>query len=324
MQRPNVLVPILESLRLGAALAYRNLSIIPLFSPTAPRGPAYIPLSTALEKHLAEVSEVSQHGSVPELRIRNLSSENILLLDGEEVVGAKQNRVFNATLLVSAGAEHVIPVSCTEKRRWAYHSDNPSVFQPSNTVMAAKARRGKTAAVSQNLRLRAVHQADQCQVWEDIDELHAATASASSNAAMKDAFLQRADDLAAFAEAIPAQAGQQGMLVTLNQQIIGLDWLSQPSVYGAYHDLLLRSYAIEAIASNGHSPATQPPGPGNAPTSGEAGAALEFLKCAAELTESIHPSPATGADHRFQGRHAHGSALVVDATPLHILLFPHG
>jgi hypothetical protein len=36
----------------------------------------------------------------------------VLILDGEELVGTKQNRIVNTTILVAAGCEIVIPVSC--------------------------------------------------------------------------------------------------------------------------------------------------------------------------------------------------------------------
>jgi len=47
---------------------------------------------------------------------------SILILDGEELVGAKQNRVVNTTLLIAAASSTVIPVSCVEQGRWDYDS----------------------------------------------------------------------------------------------------------------------------------------------------------------------------------------------------------
>jgi hypothetical protein len=40
--------------------------------------------------------------------------------DGEQLVGAKQNRILNMTVLVAAETEVTIPVSCVERGRWGY------------------------------------------------------------------------------------------------------------------------------------------------------------------------------------------------------------
>ena len=49
----------------------------------------------------------------------NPLDEAVLLYDGEELVGAKQNRILNVSVLVGAGAKMPIPVSCVEQGRWA-------------------------------------------------------------------------------------------------------------------------------------------------------------------------------------------------------------
>jgi hypothetical protein len=76
-------------------------------------------LDEALAKNLARVTEVSESGSVPELAFENGSPEKILLVDGDELIGARQNRAVNITILVGAGKKLVIPVSCVEQGRWA-------------------------------------------------------------------------------------------------------------------------------------------------------------------------------------------------------------
>ena len=40
-----------------------------------------------------------------------------------EPIGAKQNRVANLTLLISAATTTTIPVSCVEQDRWSFQSD---------------------------------------------------------------------------------------------------------------------------------------------------------------------------------------------------------
>ena len=63
--------------------------------------------------------EVSRGGSVPELKVVNKSDRMLLILDGEELVGAKQNRIVNTTILIAGNTATVIPVSCVEQGRWS-------------------------------------------------------------------------------------------------------------------------------------------------------------------------------------------------------------
>ena len=60
-------------------------------------------LDEALERRIARITEVSDGGSVPELAFENASAEKILLVDGDELVGARQNRVVNISILVGEG-----------------------------------------------------------------------------------------------------------------------------------------------------------------------------------------------------------------------------
>ena len=65
-----------------------------------------------------QIDEVSEGGSVPLVRVTNRGVHDVLFLFGEEIRGAKQNRIANASFLVPARSELVIDVSCVEQGRW--------------------------------------------------------------------------------------------------------------------------------------------------------------------------------------------------------------
>jgi hypothetical protein len=58
----------------------------------------------------ARVTEVSEAGSVPFLQVANGADRPLLLLDGEELLGAKQNRILNTTVLVAVDAGGDLPL----------------------------------------------------------------------------------------------------------------------------------------------------------------------------------------------------------------------
>ena len=71
-----------------------------------------------------------------------------MLLDGEELVGVKQNRVLNTTVLVAARSQLTIPVSCVEQGRWQRRGER---FAPGNASLYASLRARKAAWVSESL-----------------------------------------------------------------------------------------------------------------------------------------------------------------------------
>ena len=70
--------------------------IAPLFPRRQPVA-EYLTLEDALPLGL-RVEEVDGGGSVPELAVHNPLEANVLLYDGEELLGAKQNRILNVTV----------------------------------------------------------------------------------------------------------------------------------------------------------------------------------------------------------------------------------
>ena len=108
-------------LSLGPIHRFGRLAVVPLIDRMAkPSG--WLTLDAALAGGEVEVTEVSESGSVPELCLLNRSSFPIFLLDGEELVGAKQNRILNLSILVPAASNFEVPVSCVEQGRWSWRS----------------------------------------------------------------------------------------------------------------------------------------------------------------------------------------------------------
>ena len=91
----------IDHIQIGAEQSYKNLTIFPVLSDyVIPFD--YLTLDEALSKSLIEVVEIDEGGSVPELKVINISEVMVLILDGEELVGAKQNRIVNTTILIPA------------------------------------------------------------------------------------------------------------------------------------------------------------------------------------------------------------------------------
>jgi len=126
------------------AMAFQNLALAPLVA-DRDREAGYVVLDDALARGWVTVSEVGEGGHVPELKVVNRGDVAVLLLDGEELVGAKQNRVLNLTILVPPQHTTIIPVSCVESGRWRHVSHQ---FGAASRTQFAEGRAAKMHQVA--------------------------------------------------------------------------------------------------------------------------------------------------------------------------------
>ena len=141
----------IENLYMGDQIAVNGLRLTPLFVKEESHLP-YLELEEALKQNLVEITEVTEQGSVPNLQVTNKSLSDILILDGEELIGAKQNRIVNTTIVVPAHSSVVTPVSCVEQGRWRYTSRE---FATGDSFSYPSLRRQKHRDVTSSLRATA-------------------------------------------------------------------------------------------------------------------------------------------------------------------------
>ncbi len=121
-------------------------------------------LDDCFDNKLVQVFEVSQIGNVEKIGIKNNSNFKILIIDGEAIVGAKQNRIAQSTIIIEPNSEKIIPVNCVEKGRWS--ETNDLNFSKSEFSLSPKMRDNKAALLKDKN-----HQDIQANIWNDIDRL---------------------------------------------------------------------------------------------------------------------------------------------------------
>jgi hypothetical protein len=295
----------LASITLGEAQTYKNIAVFPLFSDTN-HGPEYLTLKEAMESGTFMVTEVSEGGTVPELKVINKGDKAVLLLDGEELSGSKQNRVLNATILIAAHTEVIIPVSCTEHGRWSYTSAH---FADSDTMMARRIKLENVRNVAFNLKRGMRYQGDQGAVWDGIAEMASEANVNSRTGAMKDVFEARKNDLDAFLKAIPPCPHQKGILVFINGKVAGMDIVSSESACATIHPKLLKSYAMDALLDKKRIRKVKKAD------------AEKFLHEIFGCQEQKYKSVGLGWDYRFEAPQEVGSTLVSDDKVIHMAFF---
>lgn len=285
---------------------HENLAIIPLCL-NGDGGPSYITLKEALDKGTFTVREVSEGGAVPELKVVNKGDDMVLLLDGEELAGAKQNRVLNTTVLIPPNSEVIIPVSCTERGRWSYVSHE---FRDSDLILAYNIKRKKAGLVTQNICATGRYESNQGEIWNDIESMSNNAGVYSRTSAMKDIFESKEKDLDDYIKSISIIPDQKGMMVMINGMFLGFDIISSSNAYRVLHPKLLKSVAIEALLERNKKRIV----PLDAVAKG-------FLRDILTCNYTKHKSVGLGYDVRFEGSKKVGSALVHEDNVIHMAFF---
>jgi hypothetical protein len=246
-------------------------------------------------------------GSVPELKLTNDADQPVLLLDGEELVGAKQNRILNVTVLAGANSTIVIPVSCVEAGRWHHLS---AEFAPSDRTHFATGRAAKAASVSESLRRDRSRRSDQAAVWEDIALKAERMGAASPTAAAAAMYEQNRPRLEDFVAAFTPVEGQVGALFAVNGSPWGMDLFDSPATLGKTLPKLVRSYALDAIdvATDKTMPVLEQE-------------ALRLVADAMAARVDRFPAVALGEDLRLASPTLTGGALAVDGKVVHLCAF---
>jgi hypothetical protein len=296
----------LDQLEVGSPVIAANLAMYPLLVPEE-SAPAYLTLDEALAAGLATVTEVSESGSVPELLVKNTAKQPILILDGEELVGAKQNRIVNLTILVAAAQTLHIPVSCVEAGRWARRSRE---FAAAGRAHYASGRAQKLAQVSFAMRTSGERMADQCAVWADIDEKSRRMQAESDTRAAAEMYERSRAKLEAFVAGLEPVPRQAGALFVINGAIAGMDVFDSPSTWRKSMRKLVHSYGLDALDRAESAPRRTAPRPGR------------FLSALKDAERERFPAIGVGDDVRLTGRSVVGGGLVADGKVVHLVAFP--
>jgi hypothetical protein len=298
----------LLNLRIAEPQSFANMACFPLVSSSPRTGaPNYLLLDDALLQGSAVVTETSEGGSVPELRFENRDGHPVLLIDGEELVGARQNRILNLTILVAPHRTIVIPVSCVERGRWRYDSRE---FHSTSHSLYASARADKMAHVSSSLRSRGTRHADQAALWDSIDRKATVAHFESDTDAMADLFEHLRPVTRHYCDALHPVESQVGAVFAIDGAIVGLELFDHAETFRKLLPKIASSYALDAVEHEGTRQ--------GAPTES---AVADFVARAISAHADEYPAVGEGLDVRLHGEQLSGGALVVDHRLVHLAVF---
>lgn len=309
----NAVAVALKAVTPGEPVTAAGLTMVPLLDGHGGGG-GYLTLDEAIATGSFRVTEVSESGSVPELLVVNDLVEPVLIVDGEELVGAKQNRIVNVSILAPGRSRIHIPVSCVEAGRWHHRTRH---FGTAPRVHYSSARAMKACAVTESYRRVGRPVSDQGAIWQDIAAKAERLEAHSDTSAMDVMYDRSAVVIKRFEARFAPLAGQVGAVFLIDGAPAGLDVFDSPATWRKLSPKLVASYGLDAV--DVAMPQSQPGAPALLKR-----LAADLLARAAEMRAERYPSTGLGEDLRLTGPSLAGGALVVDERLLHLAVFPRG
>jgi len=286
--------------QIGDTTGHRGITVTPLF-PAADPVAGYTSLADATTRGFT-VKEVDEAGNVGELVVVNPTGQRVLIYDGEEVEGAKQNRIVNVSVLVEAGSTLPIPVSCVEQGRWSWQSEQ---FRAAGRTPSPDVRRAKAEMLAQGPLVRGLAQS---AVWSAVSAKEAERGFRSASSAHSDLIEHERPRIDDMARHFPLQPGQCGMVLGADGKIVCMDAVSRPDVFARLYPALITGYMLDGAHLAGR------PAPAD-------GAVGEFLSAVAGATRTTGEAAGLGQDIRLQGPRVVGSGLVLDDEVIQMTAF---
>jgi hypothetical protein len=295
-----------ENLIPGDPVTVHGLGIIPIIGDTAVDLPTMDLLEQAFDGGTFKVAEMSEEGTVPFLRGENIGAKPVLILEGEELVGGKQNRIVNTTIIILAGSSIQIPVSCMEAGRWDYRRRD---FDSGGAIFRAKSRAVQKASVACSLRADGSFRSDQGAVWDQVSESLAQLGASSATADFRAGREKAAHQIEDIVQAVRPLDKQVGAIFLADGKILGCELLATWNLFARALGKIVRSFAFEVLSG----------GETKDISTDEVTKWWEKI-LASQLTR--HASPGAGEDIRLDSPDLLGSGLYWNGNLVHLSCFP--
>ncbi|MFP6657402.1 MAG: DUF6569 family protein [Pirellulales bacterium] len=238
----------LPQVRIEDSQVHGPLSVFPLFDgelvADVKTAVDYLLSDEAMEAGLLTIEEVSIQGSVPELLVTNKGDRKILFLEGEGLLGAKQDRISNTSILIGRGKTK-IPVSCVEQGRWNYKSRQLS---SGGRHAPSKIRGELKRSVNRSVKESGEHHSDQGKVWEGVQKLESSHRLCSPTFALSDTFEALEEPIAEAQEKIRYVDGATGVAVALGKKVVAIELFDKAETSRKVWDRLLSGFIADALS----------------------------------------------------------------------------
>lgn len=267
----------------------------------------YKSLSQAIKDKFLEIKEISDSGSVNNLKVVNNSGYYVFISDGDILEGAKQNRVINISVFIPPKSIIVIPVSCIEQGRWSYNSKN---FSNADYTAPMKMRLSKAYDVNLNMKVHRNFNADQTNIWNkvsDYEELHSIKSESSD---LSHIFSDKRSDFEKFCRKFLVKNDSNGLAIFINSDIHHLEIFNRSDIYEEYFSKILKGAYFDTCHLKNDKQSIK--------ESEAKFKTLDFIDNLEEMKFDLNKSVGAGHEKRFESESITGFELIFNDKAVHL------
>lgn len=296
----------ITGLSLGAPQRMGAIEVIALVRKDA-AGASDLLAHEALATGALEVLE-KDGGVVQELLARNKAPRPVVIIEGETLIGARQNRVVAHTVVVGAGTDVVVPVGCMEHGRWHFTS---AQFASGASPSEWKVRREIKASVMRSRSAGYAAALDQSALWDRVEQELASASVVSSTADYHQLVERRVREAAPVPVDVSPVAGQVGFLAVSEGLLLAIDLVGSPLTWSHLAERAFRS--LLPAASDPEVQASKPGACRRSPS--------DWLRTLGEARIGLRPAIGLGEDFEIAAEGLIGSGVWFDGHPAHLSAF---
>jgi len=231
----------IEKIKILELFFIRNLLLYPIEVKNGKEIDA-LSLDEALKNKFAKIEEVNG-GKINEVIFKNLSDKRVFAIDGEEIIGALQNRVINSAFLAEKKSEYRLPVTCVEEGRW---QGDKKEFLPGE-IGFVSLRSIICKSVNNSLYKNKGYNSDQSFVWKKIRETIESLKVESLTLSMHDTYKTYKEEIEKYIENMDFD-NFNGFIAFAGKKFLCMDYFCSKNLFNKYKIKIIKGYSIDAIA----------------------------------------------------------------------------
>jgi len=284
-----------------------GLEITPLIL-EGPAGTPYVLGAEAIDRGLLEIAEQGS-GSVPTVEATNRGEDAVLILEGDTLIGCKQNRIVAHSVIIAPGRTIHVSVGCMESGRWAHRTPR---FSSGKMRADPLTRRKSSFEVLEALRAGRHATLDQARLWNDVEKYLACHSVGSSTSDYHRVFEELGDPAIETAQRFTPVKHQVGVIAQWRGHLLGLEIVGHPDCWSHLARRTLPAYLMAARdADSGRLRGEE----------GEIRAAEGWLEALKRVPVHARPSVGVGFDFDFTTTSVHGSGLWHEGRVAYVAMF---